>query len=72
MNRNRILCKSCHVLQAFKPLRILLPILLLAACSVLPAPKMVRQNIYVLEAGPAIPAAQLKHDLNKYAERSRT
>lgn len=37
--------------------------LLLAACSGLPVPKVASQNIYVLEAGPAIQASQVKRDL---------
>jgi cholesterol transport system auxiliary component len=57
MNSNGIRRMSCQALQ------VLVPVLLLAACSVLPEPKTVSQNIYVLEAGPVIPAAQVKHDL---------
>jgi cholesterol transport system auxiliary component len=49
--------------MSFQALQVLVPFLLLAACSVLPAPKVVSQNIYVLEAGPVIPAAQAKRDL---------
>ncbi len=37
--------------------------LLFAACSGLPAPKVVSQNIYVLEAAPIIQASQVKRDL---------
>lgn len=57
MNSNGIRRMSCKALQA------LVPILLLAACSSLPAPKGVSPNIYMLEAGPAVPAAQVKRDL---------
>ncbi|MGA8862602.1 MAG: ABC-type transport auxiliary lipoprotein family protein [Gallionella sp.] len=60
MNSNGMRRMSCQVLQA---LQLLVPILLLAACSVFPAPKAASQNIYVLDAGPAIPAAQVRHDL---------
>ncbi len=44
-------------------LQILMPIFMLAACSGLPEPKVVNQNIYLLEAGSNIQAAQAKHDL---------
>jgi cholesterol transport system auxiliary component len=57
MNRNGIRRMSC---QAIK---LLAPLLLLAACTSLPEPKGVSPNIYMLEAGPAIPAAQVKRDL---------
>lgn len=60
MNSNGIRRMACQLLQALK---VLVPILLLAACSVLPAPKLVSQNIYVLEAGPVIQAAQVKREL---------
>jgi cholesterol transport system auxiliary component len=63
MISNDILRKSCPQLQALKALQVLVPILLLAACSVLPAPKVVSQNIYALEAGPVIEAAQVKREL---------
>jgi cholesterol transport system auxiliary component len=46
-----------------KALGALAPILLLAACTSLPAPKGVSPNIYMLEAGPAVPTAQVKRDL---------
>ncbi len=55
MNRNRIRRMSCQALQS---LQVLVPILLLAACSVFPAPKAASQNIYVLEAVPDIPAGR--------------
>ncbi|MEO6976703.1 MAG: ABC-type transport auxiliary lipoprotein family protein [Gallionella sp.] len=57
MNSNGIRRISCQALQA------LVPILLLAACSTLSAPQGASPNIYMLEAGPAIPAAQVKRDL---------
>ena len=57
MNRNGIRRMSCQVLQ------LLVPILLLTACTGLPAPQVASQNIYVLEAGPAIQAAPVKRDL---------
>lgn len=57
MNRNGIRRMSCQALK------LLVPILLLAACTSLPAPQGVSPNIYMLEAGPAIPAAQVKRDL---------
>lgn len=57
MNSNGIRRMSC---QAIK---LLAPLLLLAACTSLPEPKGVSPNIYMLEAGPAIPAAQVKRDL---------
>ena len=57
MNINRIRRMSSQALQ------VLVPILLLAACNVLPAPKVVSQNIYMLEAGPVIQAAQVKREL---------
>lgn len=44
-------------------LRLLAPILLLTACTGLSAPKVANQNIYVLEAGPAIPASPVKRDM---------
>jgi cholesterol transport system auxiliary component len=46
-----------------KVLQVLGPILLLAACTSLPAPTGVSPNIYMLEAGPAVPASQVKRDL---------
>jgi cholesterol transport system auxiliary component len=57
MNSNGIGRMSCQALQA------LVPILLLAACSTLSAPQGASPNIYMLEAGPTIPAAQVKRDL---------
>jgi cholesterol transport system auxiliary component len=57
MNSNGIRRMSCQALQ------VLVPILLLAACSGLSAPKAVSQNIYLLEAVPAIQAAPVKRDL---------
>lgn len=36
--------------------------LLLAACGGISAPHVVSQNIYVLESGPAVQAAQVRHD----------
>ena len=57
MNINRIRRMSSQALQ------VLVPILVLAACNVLPAPKVVSQNIYMLEAGPVIQAAQVKREL---------
>jgi cholesterol transport system auxiliary component len=46
-----------------RALQVLASTLLLAACSNFTAPQTVSQNIYVLEAGPAIPTAQVKRDL---------
>jgi cholesterol transport system auxiliary component len=46
-----------------RTLRVLMATLLLAACSSLPAPKVVSQNIYVLEADPAVQTAPAKRDL---------
>ena len=37
--------------------------LLFAACGGISTPKVVTQNIYVLESGSAVQAAQVKHDL---------
>lgn len=42
---------------------VLVAALLLAACGGLTAPQVASQNIYVLESGPAIQAAQVKRDL---------
>lgn len=47
----------------YRALQVLTSTLLLAACSSFTAPKVASQNIYVLEAGPAIQAAQVKRDL---------
>lgn len=47
----------------YRSLRVLTSTLLLAACSSFTAPQVASQNIYVLEAGPAIQSAQVKHDL---------
>jgi len=47
----------------YRSLMVLTATLLLAACSSFNAPQVASQNIYVLEAGPAIQAAQVKHDL---------
>jgi cholesterol transport system auxiliary component len=47
----------------YRSLRVLASTLLLAACSSLTPPQVASQNIYILEAGPAIQAAQIKHDL---------
>lgn len=47
----------------YRTLQVLMATLLLAACSGLSAPKVTSPNIYVLEAGPAIHASQVKRDL---------
>ena len=47
----------------YRALQALTSTLLLAACSGLSAPQVASQNIYVLEAGPAIQAAPVKRDL---------
>ena len=47
----------------YRTLQVLMATLLLAACSGLSAPKAVSQNIYLLEAVPAIQAAPVKRDL---------
>lgn len=47
----------------YRTLQVLMATLLLAACSGLSAPKVASPNIYVLEAGSAIQAAQAKRDL---------
>jgi len=47
--------------RPYRVLLMLVPALLLAACTSLPAPKTVNQNIYVLEAPTSIPVAQVKH-----------
>lgn len=57
MNANENRCKPYRALQ------VLTATLLLAACGGLSVPQVASQNIYVLEAGPAIPAAQVKRDL---------
>jgi cholesterol transport system auxiliary component len=47
-----------------KPYRVLLmlaPVLLLAACTSLPAPQTINQNFYILESPTPIPVAQVKH-----------
>lgn len=49
--------------MSHQALRLLAPILLLTACTGLSAPKVANQNIYVLEAGPAIPASPVKRDM---------
>jgi cholesterol transport system auxiliary component len=46
-----------------RKLPLLMAALLLAACGGLPTPKVASQNIYVLEAVPAIQAVQAKRDL---------
>ncbi len=48
---------SCHGLI------VLASTLLIAACNGMSAPQVVSQNIYVLESGSAIQAANVKHDL---------
>lgn len=53
--------KTLHL--ARQRLLLLAPILLLTACIGLPTPEVTGQNIYVLEAGPAIQAASVKRDL---------
>jgi cholesterol transport system auxiliary component len=50
-------------LNSYRALQVLTSTLLLAACSGLSAPQVASQNIYVLEAEPAIQAAQVKRDL---------
>jgi len=50
-------------LISFRALRVLMSALLLAACSSFTAPPAVKQNTYLLEAGPTIQAAQIKRDL---------
>ncbi|MGC2047820.1 MAG: ABC-type transport auxiliary lipoprotein family protein [Gallionella sp.] len=47
----------------YRSLQVLTSTLLFAACSSFTAPQVASQNIYVLDAGPAIQAAQVKHDL---------
>ena len=47
----------------YRALQVLTSTLLLAACNGLSAPQVASQNIYVLEAGPAIQATQVKRDL---------
>jgi cholesterol transport system auxiliary component len=47
----------------YRVFQMLIPTLLLAACSGLSAPRVASQNIYVLEAGPFVHAAQFKRDL---------
>lgn len=47
----------------YRTLLVLTSALLLAACSGLSAPQVASQNIYVLEAGPAVQAAPVKRDL---------
>lgn len=49
--------------KPYRTLQVLASTLLLAACGGLSAPQLASQNIYVLEAGPAIQAAQVKRDL---------
>ncbi|MDO8313298.1 MAG: ABC-type transport auxiliary lipoprotein family protein [Sideroxyarcus sp.] len=49
--------------MTYRVLGVLTSTLLLAACGGLPAPKVVSQNIYVLEAAPTIQASQVKRDL---------
>jgi cholesterol transport system auxiliary component len=43
--------------------QVMMASLLIAACGGLPTPKVISPNIYVLEAGPVIQAAQAKRDL---------
>jgi len=47
----------------YRSLRVLTSTLLLAACGSFTAPQVASQNIYILEAGPPIQSAQVKHDL---------
>ena len=47
----------------YRVFQMLIPTLLLVACSGLSAPKVPSQNIYVLETEPAVQAAQVKRDL---------
>jgi len=49
--------------KSYRVFQVLTATLLLAACGGLTAPQVASPNIYVLEAGPAIQAAQVKRDL---------
>jgi cholesterol transport system auxiliary component len=49
--------------MSYRTLQVLMSTLLLSACSGLSAQNVASPNIYVLEAGPAIQAAQVKRDL---------
>jgi cholesterol transport system auxiliary component len=48
---------------SYRAFQVLTATLLLAACGGLTAPQVASPNIYVLEAGPAIQAGQVKRDL---------
>jgi cholesterol transport system auxiliary component len=47
--------------MSYRTFLILAPVLLLAACTGLPAPQTVNQTIYILEAPTPVPEAQVKH-----------
>lgn len=49
--------------MSFRAFQVLAATLLLAACGGLSAPQVASPNVYVLAAGPAIQAAQVKRDL---------
>ncbi len=54
---------NAHQRVVCRPLLVLAPIWLLAGCAALSAPQVVSQNIYVLDAQPAIQAAPIKRNV---------